>query len=133
MAINFPNRTILVVDNEKGFHGILRLVLEPYGFDLASAFDGQQGWERFTSRPFDLVISDVRMPKMQGPELLENIHRLKPSQPVIMMTSGSDPEGVFERRVQEENIAGCLYKPFEIDEVIRAVEHCLGIKLEEQR
>jgi CheY-like chemotaxis protein len=125
-------RSALVVDNENGFHEILRLVLEPLGFDVHSAFDGVQGLQDFTSRDYDVVLSDVHMPKMQGPELFAHIRRLKPTQPVVMMTSGSDPEGRFELGIQDKKGTDtvCIYKPFEIDEVVQALETVLKMKLE---
>ncbi len=120
-----------MVDNENGFHEILRLVFEPLGFNVEFAFDGEEGLRRFTSQSYDIVFSDVHMPKMGGPELFDHIRKIKPSQPIVMMTSGSDSVGRFELEVVSKKATACIYKPFEIEEAIKAAEHVLEIKLEE--
>lgn len=122
-------RTILVVDNEDGFHQILRMLFEPMGFRVDSAYDGEAGWNLFQTRNYDLVFSDVHMPKMRGPELLDHIRSLKPEQKVVMMTSGSDPDGRFELSLRGNVITECLYKPFEIDEAIQAADKLIGVKV----
>lgn len=129
--MSFVRRTALIVDNEQGFHEILQIVLEPLGFKIESAYDGEEGLRRYKLGNYDVVFSDVHMPKMQGPQLYAKIRELNPNQPIVMMTSGSDPEGRFEIGIQKTPLTACMYKPFEIDEAVHAVENILGVKLEE--
>ncbi len=114
-------KSILVVDDEPGFHDMLRYLLEPLGFIIHSAHDGLEGLERVRGRNYDIIFLDVHMPKMNGAELLKIIRELKPLQFVVVMSSGSDPRQVFEKTVKELGAMACLFKPFEINQVIDAV------------
>lgn len=120
------NKSILVVDNESGFHDLFRFHLEPQGFVITSAYDGVQGWDLFQKQAFDIVFSDVHMPKMVGPELLLRIKQMKPMQTVVMMSSASDSQMAFERQSRQMGAVTCLYKPFHMDQLDQAIECALG-------
>ena len=97
--MNDPKKSVLIVDDEPGFHALFKLLLEPLGFEVLSAKDGVEGWEAGQKQNPDVVVSDVHMPRMRGPELFEKIKKFKPEQPVIMMSSGSDPQHTFEKKM----------------------------------
>lgn len=120
-------KSILVVDDEPGFHELFRFHLETLGFVIDSAFDGTQGLECFQKRPYDLVFSDVHMPKMKGSELLQKIKEINPEQRVVIMNSFSDPEAGFEQKMQESGAVTCLYKPFEIDQLMAVLDQAMGV------
>jgi len=115
-------RHILIVDDEQGFHDLFRFVLEPLRFSVHSAYDGVEGLERFRERDYEMVFLDVHMPKMTGPELMKLLKEIKPLQPVVIMSSGSDPRQVFEKAVKEMGAVACMYKPFELDQVMKHLE-----------
>jgi two-component system sensor histidine kinase and response regulator WspE len=66
-----PGKRILVVDDSITVREVERQLLRNHGYDVAVAVDGQQGWNMVRSEHFDLVISDVDMPRMNGLELVE--------------------------------------------------------------
>jgi len=115
-------RHILIVDDEQGFHDLFRFILEPLGFIVHSAYDGMEGLARFQEREYDLVFLDIHMPKITGPELLKLIKGIKPLQAVVMMSSGSDPRQAFEETAKELGAAACMFKPFELDQIMENIE-----------
>ena len=78
--------TILIVDDEKNYLTILSAVLEEEGFEVLTALGGQEALEIYKTSDLDLVVTDMKMPEMDGIELLENIKQLDPDLPVMMMS-----------------------------------------------
>jgi len=115
-------RHILIIDDEQGFHDLFRFILEPLGFTVNSAYDGVEGLARLKEKGYDLVFMDVHMPKMTGPELMKQLMQIRPSQPVVIMSSGSDPAQTFEKDVKELGAAACIFKPFELEEITKNLE-----------
>jgi DNA-binding NtrC family response regulator len=86
------------------------------GFEVAEASSAQQALEMLERDTFDLVLSDVQMPGMNGVDLYERIRALRPGLPVVLMTAFAAED--LLRRAQERGIYAVLPKPF-------AVEHAL--------
>lgn len=78
---------ILVIEDEQRVAEILKTGLEESGFHISVAFDGEMGIRFFKSSDFDLVISDVVLPKMNGFEVCQQIRALKPEIPILMLTA----------------------------------------------
>jgi uncharacterized protein YukJ/DNA-binding response OmpR family regulator len=85
---------ILIVDDDPDVHELLRIALKQTGRYLESAFDGAEGLKKFEEGRWDLVITDVIMPKIDGMELLERILRIRPEMPVVVMTVASTAEKI---------------------------------------
>lgn len=85
---------VLVVDDSITTRTLEKNILETAGFDVHVAIDGAEAWEMLGEIEFDLVISDVEMPKMNGLELCQRIksHHQMANLPVILLTSLSKPE-----------------------------------------
>jgi len=66
------------------------------------------------------------MPRMRGPEALEAILKIKPGQKVVIFSSSSDPQYVFENSARQKGAADCLYKPFELTDLLAAIKRALG-------
>ena len=79
--------TILVVDDEKNYLLVLSAVLEDEGYEVLTALGGEEALEIQKESDLDLILTDMKMPAMDGIELLENIKSKDPDLPVIMMTA----------------------------------------------
>ncbi|MBT4760949.1 MAG: response regulator [Bdellovibrionaceae bacterium] len=79
---------ILVVDDEKDIRELIQDQFEIFGFDVDVAEGGDDAWAMFEKDPYDVVITDVRMPKGSGPELLEKIKKYDVHSPKVYFISG---------------------------------------------
>lgn len=78
---------ILVVEDEQRVAELLKAGLEDSGYQVSVAFDGEMGLRLFRASRFDLVISDIILPKMNGFELTKEVRQLNPDIPVLMLTA----------------------------------------------
>jgi two-component system response regulator PilR (NtrC family) len=93
----------------------LSLMLEEEGFEVATAADGREALRIFDERPADLVISDIRMPKMGGVELLGGLRQRDPSLPVIVVTAFASAESAIQ--AMKLGALDYLTKPFKVAEL----------------
>jgi two-component system, cell cycle sensor histidine kinase and response regulator CckA len=103
-----PKRVILLVEDEVVVRNLVRMVLERDGYSVLEAEDGERGLQlsRSFKGPIDLVLSDVRMPHLEGTEMVGVIARERPGIKVLLMsgrTSGAIPR---------EMGASFMHKPF---------------------
>ena len=115
---------ILLVDDEKSLLLTLAANLELDGFDVTTAESGQHALELFEASHFDLVLSDIRMPGMNGVELFRAIRAKRPDFPVILMTAFA-LEGMVKDAIAE-GVFTVLPKPFEVSHVARALTTALN-------
>jgi CheY-like chemotaxis protein len=81
-------KTVLVVDDDASVRRLTATVLETYGYNVIEADSGFEGLERFAEHhgTIDLVLTDIVMPHMTGPEMIETILAMDPSFPVMLMS-----------------------------------------------
>lgn len=115
---------ILVVDDDNDIRQLSVDVLSGSGYDVEGAKDGVAGWEALQNRHYDLMITDNKMPRMTGVELMEKLRAAHMTFPVIM-ASGDPPTDEFERRPWLKP-AVTLQKPFSIDDLLITVKKVLG-------
>lgn len=118
--------SILVADDEPGFRDLFRFTFEPLGFEVVTVANGVEAVDAAAQRAFDLVVLDVHMPKMGGPEVFERLRQINPAQRILVISSSSDPSRAFETAAATEGSADCLFKPMDLDELIAAVERALA-------
>lgn len=113
---------ILVVDDEPANLRLLWYVLSQKGYETAEAKDGLEALELLARSRFDLVISDVRMPRMDGVALARHIVSSQPMVPIFLMTAYQ-----FDSRedISALNVP-CLGKPFSFDELLSQIQKVLG-------
>ena len=87
MAPDFPQRRILVVDDEPFVCDAVKMMLASDGHIVETANNGKKALELFEIGKFDLVITDFAMPSMKGDELAAQIKARAPKQPVVMITA----------------------------------------------
>ncbi len=78
---------VLIADDDIGIANTLKEILEADGCRVVTATDGQEALDRLTAKPFDLLLTDVVMPKMDGHELFLKVREVQPELPVLMMTA----------------------------------------------
>ena len=78
---------ILCIDDEEMGLMVRKLTLESEGFKVAIASDGKSGLELFAQNPFDLVLLDHSMPGMSGGEVAEEMRRINPQVPIILLSA----------------------------------------------
>lgn len=117
---------ILVIDNEERMCFLLKAALESEKVQIEMAFDGQQGLDLFVNGDFDLVISDLKMPKLTGLELLEKIKTLSPDAEVILMTAFATAQTAVE--AMKIGAYDYLIKPFDMEELKLKVARLLEKK-----
>ena len=110
-----PQR-VLVVDDEAGLRMTLGANLELDGFEVVEAESGEHALELARGQRFDLVISDIRMPGIDGVQLFERLRALLPSVPVVLMTAFAVEALV--RRALEQGAFALLPKPFDVPHAI---------------
>jgi PAS domain S-box-containing protein len=116
---------ILFVDDEEAVGDIVKHMLEYLGYQVVVKFNGLEALELFKSDPdqFDMVITDMIMPKMTGTELAKEILNIKPGFPVIICTGFS--EKICEEELQSLNIETLLLKPIIRQEVAQIIRKAL--------
>ena len=80
---------ILLVDDEQSIQTLLSFPLRKDGYDVVQATDGRQALDRFREQPFDLVVLDVMMPRLDGLEVCRRL-RSRSSVPIIMLTAKAE-------------------------------------------
>ncbi|RUM89892.1 MAG: sigma-54-dependent Fis family transcriptional regulator [Thermodesulfatator sp.] len=116
---------ILIVDDEKKIRHILAIMLARKGHDISQAGNGKDALELLEQNAFDVVISDIRMPEMDGFQLLENIRNMEIPVPVIVITAFGTIESAVE--AMKKGAVDYITKPFEEDRIILAVEKATGV------
>jgi len=119
------DKSILVVDDESAIGGLLGDLLALDGHEVDVAANGRIALDKLRARSYDLVMTDLRMPELDGPGLYREMERGNPDllRRVIFMTGDTLSPGV--RRFLDETGVLCLNKPFALDNVLRAVRQAL--------
>lgn len=108
-------RKVLVVDDDDQLRDMLLEVLGSLDYFPIGVHDGEEALNQLKVQDFDLVISDIRMPKMDGLALLRNIKQMDPELPVVMITAFSSACPV--QKAMQEGADGYLAKPFRIEKI----------------
>ena len=123
---------LLVVDDEQPQRQMLQSILERAGFEVCTAGDGKAALTVLAEQSFDLLLTDQRMPEMDGLELLRTVRQSLSTQslPVIVLTGSSNPRDELE--VLETGADDFLLKPIEVDRLearVRAVLRRAGVRI----
>ncbi len=115
---------VLIVDDEKNYPLILSAVIEEEGFETVTANSGHEALEILGTTEIDLVLTDMKMPLMDGLELLKNIKAKNPDLPVIMMTA----HGTVDKAVEamQKGAHSYILKPFDNERLIIYVNKAIS-------
>ena len=114
---------ILIVDDYADIRLVLAAALEDE-HTVITATDGEDGLATFLAQPIDLVLTDMSMPKMTGPELITAIHQHAPLTPIIGMTAGLHPS-LIPMEQDRLGIQGFFSKPMELHDLRRTIAEVL--------
>jgi len=117
--------SILIVDDESKMRHILKIMLGLEGHSIEEAQDGETALAMVRDRPYDLVISDIRMPGMDGLDLLDHIQSMEVPCPVIVITAYATIDSAV--KAMKRGAVDYITKPFEELNIILAVEKALGV------
>lgn len=114
---------ILLVDDEEGIRKVLKITLISAGYDVSIAHDGETGFKLFNEIDPDIVITDIKMPGIDGIELLKKIKDISPETEVIMITGHGDMD-LAVKSLQYE-AADFITKPIDIVDLESSIEKAL--------
>lgn len=120
------DKRVLIVDDEEKVVFFLRESLEELGRDctIGTARSAEEALEKIDTNPYDLVISDLRMPGLDGLQLLERVKETHPNTRFILMTAyGSDE---VERQAHNLKAYDYITKPFHVSDLLRVARHALA-------
>lgn len=91
-----PSQTILVIDDEKAIRNTLKDILSFEGFAVEEAVDGAEGLEKIQANDYHCILCDIKMPKMDGMEVLDKVKEIKPDIPFVMISGHGNIETAVE-------------------------------------
>jgi len=117
---------ILTVDDSASVRMTTKIALTNAGYSVTEAVDGAEGLSKAKSDSFDLVVTDLNMPNMNGLEMIEEL-RKSPAHtglPIIFLTTESD--GGLKTRAKAAGATGWMTKPFDPEQLVKIVRKVLG-------
>lgn len=111
--------TILVIDDDERVRTLLRDILLLRGFRVIEASDGKSGIGYFMKGAFDMVLTDLGMPEMNGWEVVKWIKSKNPRIPVALITGWGT--NLDEEKIKESGVDWIIGKPFQVSEVLETV------------
>jgi two-component system response regulator PilR (NtrC family) len=117
---------ILIVEDEKSMRDVLSILLEEEAYHVTTASDGIEGIELLRDNIFDLVITDIKMPKADGFEVLKYVKEVSPNTLVVMITAFGTTESAVD--AMKKGAYDYVHKPFKIDEIRMIVKNAFEKK-----
>jgi two-component system response regulator PilR (NtrC family) len=117
---------ILVVDDDKGIQDVLEIMLTRAGYQVATADDGAAALDVIRKKKFDLVITDLKMPRLDGIDLLKGIKETVPGTAVILLTAFASGETALA--AMREGAHDYVEKNFNVDDLLAIVQDALEKK-----
>ncbi len=117
---------ILTVDDSASIRLTTRLALTNAGYKVTEAVDGADGLAKMRSGSYDLIVTDLNMPNMDGLTMIRSLRKLPAymGTPVIFLTTESD--GELKQQAKDAGATGWLTKPFEPDMLVKITKKVLG-------
>jgi two-component system response regulator PilR (NtrC family) len=114
---------ILIVDDERSMRDVLSIMLQRAGYSVAVAGDGEEAIAQIGKEIFDLVITDLKMPRVGGIEVLKAVKEVSPDTVVILMTAFASTDSAVQ--ALKNGAYDYIQKPFNVDEVTINVRNAL--------
>ena len=114
---------VLVVDDDASMQRMLRQRLEREGYAVQTAPNGEEGLNLIRKEVFNLIITDLRMPKLRGDELVRAVSQFNPNIPIIVMTAYGEVNEAVE--LMQDGIYHYVTKPFDVEDLVVKVKRAL--------
>ena len=117
---------VLVVDDDAGSREIIRMALECEQYEVDEAENGRAGLELAAHSEFDILVTDIVMPEVDGIQFMYELHKTRPGLPVVAISGGALLSARNYLRIASQTGASAvLAKPFTLSQLYSAVRGCL--------
>jgi len=116
--------TILVVDDELLIRDLVYDFFNERDWDVTIADNGERALRAFEQREFDVVLTDLKMPEMDGATLIDRMKEVKPDQPIVIVTGYPSVDSAI--RALQQRVDDYIVKPFSMPKLFTAVEKAAG-------
>jgi DNA-binding response OmpR family regulator len=117
-------KTVLVSEDDRNIAGLIQEIIERKGYGVVLAKDGQQAYEEFKRRKYDLIVTDLKMPKLDGISLIKLVRETDKHIPIVIITGyGSEKNRAL---VKSYGVVKILTKPCTVKDISDAVESTIG-------
>jgi two-component system, chemotaxis family, chemotaxis protein CheY len=119
-------KTVLTVDDSPSVRQMVRLVLGSAGYSVAEATNGSEGLTKAKAQRFDMVVTDLNMPGMDGLTLIRELRTLASFRgvPIVFLTTESDP--IVKQQAKAAGATGWMTKPFQKEQLLSVVQKFIG-------
>ena len=123
MTIDKKKVNILVAEDEADLREILKVTLEQEGYRAILASDGDEAIKKIEEKSFQMALIDMKMPGVNGKELVSKIKQINPQVPIVIVTGSPDFKEEMSLKKQTYEY---IYKPFKLNELVKIIERALG-------
>lgn len=116
---NLSTLSILYVEDEIDLRDTTSDSLKSFVKEIVVAADGKEGLELFKNSNFDLVITDINMPKMNGNDMMKEIREINPNVPIIVTTAHNDENEI--NAMKEAGMNSYIMKPIDLTELVKEI------------
>ena len=119
-------KAVLAVDDSSSVRQMVGFTLRNAGYEVGEAVDGQDGVAKASARKFDLIVTDLNMPSMDGIQMIGALRKLPAYAftPILMLTTESQPEK--KDAGKKAGATGWIVKPFNSDQLVAVVRKLIG-------
>ena len=118
------NKKILLIDDEINVCTGCKRILEEEGYELDYELTGKDGIEKALKQTYDVIITDLKMPDINGVELIKEVKKKKPDVPIIMITGYASVPTAIE--TMKLGVVDYIPKPFKPEELVASVQKAVG-------
>lgn len=122
----FERFSILFVEDEKDFVSIIRSFLSDIFGKVEVAYDGVEGLGKALEADYDIIVTDITMPNMNGFDMIEKIKEVRPEQKTIVLSAHKEDD--FMNRAQQLKVDEFLHKPIGVDVLLKGLYQVLLAK-----
>jgi len=123
-------KQVLVIDDEQIVLDSVSQILIDENYEVDVSLSGREGLDWAIERPYDIILTDIRMPDIGGMRVLRDIKRVKSSLPVVIITGYATTKSAVQ--AMKLGAAEYIEKPFEPEQLLEAVARALGIAAEDE-